>query len=107
MQVVAYDPYAKTMPSGCERANTLPGLLSRADVISLHCPLTDDNRGMINADTLAYCKRNAITVNTARGGLINDEAPVTRAEGWHLAQRGTRQLYLRAADRPEPVADRR
>lgn len=74
MQIVAYDPYAKTMPSGCERANTLPDLLSRADVISLHCPLTDDNRGMINADTLAHCKRNAILVNTARGGLINDEA---------------------------------
>ena len=74
MQIVAYDPYAKTMPSGCERANTLPDLLSRADVISLHCPLTDDNRGMINADTLAHCKRNAILVNTARGGLVNDEA---------------------------------
>lgn len=74
MQVVAYDPYAKTMPSGCDRANTLADLLSRADVISLHCPLTDDNRGMINADTLAHCKPNAILVNTARGGLINDDA---------------------------------
>ena len=74
MKVLAYDPYAKSMPAVCERAETLTGLLSRADVISLHCPLTDENRGMINSQTLAHCRRNAILVNTARGGLIHDES---------------------------------
>ena len=74
MKVLAYDPYAKSMPAQCERAETLNGLLSRSDVISLHCPLTDENRGMINSQTLAHCKRNAILVNTARGGLIHDES---------------------------------
>ncbi|HDT1289175.1 NAD(P)-dependent oxidoreductase [Enterobacter asburiae] len=74
MKVLAYDPYAKTMPALCERTETLNGLLSRSDVISLHCPLTDENRGMINSETLAHCKRNAILVNTARGGLIHDES---------------------------------
>ncbi|MGX9834984.1 NAD(P)-dependent oxidoreductase [Enterobacter dykesii] len=74
MKVLAYDPYAKTMPALCEHAETLNGLLSRSDVISLHCPLTDENRGMINSETLAHCKRNAILVNTARGGLIHDES---------------------------------
>ena len=53
MKVLAYDPYAKSMPALCERAETLNGLLSRSDVISLHCPLTDENRGMINSQTLA------------------------------------------------------
>ncbi|MEP8891179.1 NAD(P)-dependent oxidoreductase [Enterobacter roggenkampii] len=74
MKVLAYDPYAKSMPAPCERAETLTGLLSRSDVISLHCPLTDENRGMINSETLAHCKRNAILVNTARGGLIHSES---------------------------------
>lgn len=74
MKVLAYDPYAKSMPALCERAETLTGLLSRSDVISLHCPLTDENRGMINSETLAHCKRNAILVNTARGGLIHSES---------------------------------
>ena len=74
MKVLAYDPYAKTMPALCERTETLNGLLSRSDVISLHCPLTDENRGMINSQTLAHCKRNAILVNTARGGLIHSES---------------------------------
>ncbi|HCH0658489.1 TPA: 3-phosphoglycerate dehydrogenase [Enterobacter asburiae] len=74
MKVLAYDPYAKSMPALCEREETLNGLLSRSDVISLHCPLTDENRGMINSETLAHCKRNAILVNTARGGLIDSES---------------------------------
>ncbi|MGQ4696599.1 NAD(P)-dependent oxidoreductase [Enterobacter asburiae] len=74
MKILAYDPYAKSMPALCEREETLNGLLSRSDVISLHCPLTDENRGMINSETLAHCKRNAILVNTARGGLIDSES---------------------------------
>jgi len=74
MRVLAYDPYAKSMPSVCERTDTLNDLLSRSDVISLHCPLTDENRGMINTETLAHVKRNAILVNTARGGLIHDRS---------------------------------
>ena len=69
--------------------------------------LTDDNRGMINDTRSRTCKRNAILVNTARGGLINDEALLHALKDGTLAQRGTRQLYQRAADRPEPVADRR
>jgi len=77
MNVVAYDPYAKTLPAECERVAALSELLSQADVISLHCPLTEQNRGMINAETLAQCKRGAILVNTARGGLIDDAALIS------------------------------
>lgn len=73
MQVIAFDPWAKSLPPGCESV-TLNELLRRADVISLHCPLTNDNRNMLNSDTLALCKPGAILVNTARGGLIDDEA---------------------------------
>ncbi len=74
MNILTYDPYAKTVPAGCERVDELNILLAQSDVISLHCPLTEQNREMINATTLAYCKRGAILVNTARGGLIDDAA---------------------------------
>lgn len=74
MKVLAYDPYASAIPPGCERTNELPDLLMQADILSLHCPLTEQNRGMINAGTLAQCKQGAILVNTARGGLIDDAA---------------------------------
>ncbi|WP_374014521.1 hydroxyacid dehydrogenase [Klebsiella quasipneumoniae] len=74
MKVLAYDPYAKAVPPGCDRVAELNDLLRQADVLSLHCPLTQQNRGMINAATLAQCKPGAILVNTARGGLIDDAA---------------------------------
>lgn len=73
MQVIAYDPWAKRLPEGCE-AVELAALLRRADVVSLHCPLTEQNRGMINSATLAQVKPGAMLINTARGGLIEEEA---------------------------------
>ncbi|WP_257993329.1 hydroxyacid dehydrogenase [Cupriavidus pauculus] len=74
MRVIAFDPYAKTVPQGVTRVDNLPQLYREADVVSLHCPLTDDNRGMLNRETLAQFKDGAILVNTARGGLIDEPA---------------------------------
>jgi len=73
MRVIGFDPYAKNLPDYIETAE-LATIWREADVISLHCPLTDENRGMLNADTLAQCKRGVIVVNTARGGLIDEAA---------------------------------
>lgn len=71
MRVIAYDPFAKQADDGIELVD-LPTLWREADAISLHCPLTADNRGMIDAAVLKQCKRGVIIVNTARGGLINE-----------------------------------
>ena len=73
MKVLAYDPFAKTFPDECE-SSSLDDLLQQSDVISLHCPLTEQTRQMINAEKLALFKKGAILVNTARGGLIDDDA---------------------------------
>ncbi|MFM8517680.1 MAG: D-2-hydroxyacid dehydrogenase [Nevskiaceae bacterium] len=59
--------------SGDERV-PLDELLARADVVSLHCPLTPATTGLINAHRLRLMKRDAILINTARGGLIDIEA---------------------------------
>jgi glycerate dehydrogenase len=58
-------------------------VLREADVISLHCPLNDATRGMIGETELKQMKRDAVLINTARGGLV-DEAALARAlkEGW-------------------------
>ncbi len=53
---------------------SLASLLPDADVISLHCPLTEDTDKLINADTLSLMKPTAFLINTARGGLIDEEA---------------------------------
>ncbi|WP_394661929.1 hydroxyacid dehydrogenase [uncultured Pantoea sp.] len=74
MRVLAYDPYASSLPEGCERAETPEALYAQSDIVSLHCPLTDDNRAMINETALRHFRPGAILINTARGGLIDEPA---------------------------------
>ena len=73
MRVIGFDPFAKNLPDYVQSVD-LETIWREADAISLHCPLTDDNRGLLNAATLARCKRGVIVVNTARGGLIDEAA---------------------------------
>jgi len=73
MRVIAHDPFATTAPDGVE-LQPLADVIAGADVLSLHCPLTQDNAGMLNAVTLATMRPGAIVVNTARGGLIDEAA---------------------------------
>ena len=69
MNVLAYDMY----PAEGIGATyvTMDELLEKSDIISLHCPLTDENRHMINADTISKMKKGVVIINTSRGGLIN------------------------------------
>jgi len=71
MRVLGFDPYAKNLPAYVQAVD-LATLWAESDAISLHCPLTDDNRGLLDAQTLAQCKRGVIVINTARGGLIEE-----------------------------------
>jgi glycerate dehydrogenase len=67
-------------PGGVARAGRLPlpDLLGRVDVLSLHCPLTPETRGLIGAPELALMRPHALLINTARGGIV-DEAALARA----------------------------
>ena len=60
-------------------------LLSRSDVLSLHCPATPATRGLIGADALAKAKPGMILLNTARGALVDEEAVVDALESGQLA----------------------
>ncbi|MGE8614984.1 MAG: NAD(P)-dependent oxidoreductase [Achromobacter veterisilvae] len=71
MRVIGHDPYATDIPPWLEAVG-LPRLWAESDAISLHCPLTDANRELLNAATLAQCRDGVLLVNTARGGLINE-----------------------------------
>ena len=62
---------ADALPFGIEKV-ALEDLLASSDVLSLHCPLTDDTRHLMNAKTLAMMKPSAILINTGRGPLVND-----------------------------------
>lgn len=73
MRVIGFDPYAKNLPSYIASVD-LETIWRDSDAISLHCPLTEDNRELVNAGTLAKCRRGVIVVNTARGGLIDEHA---------------------------------
>ena len=76
MRVIAYDPYLTD-----ERAQTLqielatlPDVLTRGDVISVHVPLTEATAGLIGQRELAMMKRSALLVNAARGGIVDEVA---------------------------------
>jgi glycerate dehydrogenase len=72
---------ADALPAGIGKA-TIEELLSTSDVISLHCPLTDTTRHLINSETLRLIKPSAILINTGRGPLVDDQAVASAlAEG--------------------------
>jgi D-3-phosphoglycerate dehydrogenase len=73
MRVIGFDPFARNLPDYVHGVD-LETIWREADAISLHCPLTEENRRLIDADTLAKCKRGVIVVNTARGGLVDEDA---------------------------------
>ena len=73
LRVIGHDPYARNLPAYVEPV-PLETIWRDSDAISLHCPLTEENRGMVNAATLAQCRPGVILVNTARGGLVDEAA---------------------------------
>ncbi|WP_418129343.1 NAD(P)-dependent oxidoreductase [Variovorax sp. 375MFSha3.1] len=87
MRVLGFDPYAKNLPAYVQAVD-LATLWAESDAISLHCPLTDENRGLLDADTLARCKRGVIVVNTARGGLIDEEALLAALRSGQVSMAG-------------------
>ncbi|GAB5389842.1 MAG: phosphoglycerate dehydrogenase [Alphaproteobacteria bacterium] len=86
MKVIAHDPYLsvdRATELGVEKVE-LDDLLARADVISLHTPLTDATRNILSADALAKTRPGVRIVNCARGGLIDEDALKTHLDSGHI-----------------------
>jgi (S)-sulfolactate dehydrogenase len=76
MSIIAYDPH---LPSGHAAWNgakhvSLDELLAKADVVSLHVPLNDDTKNLMNTARLSQMKSTAVLINTARGGIVDEAA---------------------------------
>lgn len=91
MDVVFYDPYKPDgydRALGIRRAETLEELLGRSLVLSLHCPLTEETRGMIGAAALAGMRPGSYLVNTARGAIVDTGALAEALASGRLAGAG-------------------
>ena len=83
MQVIGYDPFMSVdavwnLVGSITRAETLDGLLSKSDYVSLHLPLSDTTKGLLNAEKFRLMKKGSRIINLARGGLVN-EADIIKA----------------------------
>ena len=88
-QVVGFDPYVSAGHEkvlGCARANSLDDLQARCEIVTLHCNLTDETKGLVDATFLSAMRPGSILVNTARGGLVSSLDDIERAlRSGHLA----------------------
>jgi D-3-phosphoglycerate dehydrogenase len=87
MKVVAYDPFLspeRALHLGVEKVE-LDELLARADIITLHVPMTDMTKNILSREALAKTKRGVMIVNAARGGLVDEQALRDALESGHAA----------------------
>ena len=87
MKVVAYDPFLseeRAAKMGVQKVE-LDELLARADFITLHVPLTDKTKGILNAESLAKAKAGVRIINCARGGLVDEAALAEALKSGHVA----------------------
>ncbi|MGX0624025.1 D-3-phosphoglycerate dehydrogenase / 2-oxoglutarate reductase [Cupriavidus metallidurans] len=103
MRVIAFDPYANVVPDGVELVNDLHDIYRNADVVSLHCPLTESNRSMLHRETLGLFKNGAILINTARGGLIDEPALVEALTNGMLYAAGLDSFAVEPMTAPHPL----
>lgn len=88
-QVLAYDPYPNPAIEALGgRFVGLDQLLAKSDIISLHCPLNDATRHLVNADSLQRMKRGAMLINTGRGALVDTPALIEALKSGQLGYLG-------------------
>lgn len=106
MRVLAYDPYLsrdEIAAKGAEKIDTLGELLAAADVVTLHCPLTKETRGLIGAAELAAMKPTAILVNTSRGSTVDERALVEALQADRIAGAGVDVFEEEPPTRSSPL----
>ena len=103
MKVLAATPKPQsTLPDGIT-AGTGQDVLKNADIISLHCPLTDNTREMINSESIKTMKRTAILINTGRGPLVNEQDLAIALNNEEIVAYGTDVLSIEPARTDNPL----
>jgi D-3-phosphoglycerate dehydrogenase len=88
MKVIGYDPFLaaeKGAEQGIEVVRHVDDLIDRCDFLTVHTPLTDETRGVINAARLAKMRKGARIINCARGGIVDETALADAIESGHIA----------------------
>jgi D-3-phosphoglycerate dehydrogenase len=104
MRVVAYDPFLspeRAVEMGVEKVE-LVDLLARADVITLHTPLTDKTRNILSAANLAKTKKGVLIINCARGGLVDEVALRKLLDEGHVGGEGF-DVFIEEPARENPL----
>jgi D-3-phosphoglycerate dehydrogenase len=104
MRVVAYDPFLspeRAVEMGVEKVE-LVDLLARADVITLHTPLTDKTRNILSAANLAKTKKGVLIINCARGGLVDEVALRKLLDEGHVGGAGF-DVFIEEPARENPL----
>lgn len=109
MSVVAFDPFLaaeRAAELGVELIPKLEAMLASSDIISLHAPLSDETRLLMNAERLAQMKPGAILINTARGGLVDEVALLKALESGHLRGAGLDVFQVEPPTPDHPLLQR-
>ncbi len=88
MTIRGFDPFLSGAIDGVEIVDDLDALVGASDIVSLHCPMTPENRNLIDARRLSLMRSTAILINTARGGLIDEAALADALAAGRLAGAG-------------------
>ncbi|MBN1237070.1 MAG: 3-phosphoglycerate dehydrogenase [Gammaproteobacteria bacterium] len=108
MQVIGYDPKitvqrAWQMSRGVEKAVNLDDLFTRADVVTVHTPLNDDTRSLINRDRLKLLPRNSVLLNFAREGVVDVDAVIEALDAGQLSHYVTDFPTTRLKEHPKAI----
>lgn len=105
LDIRIYDPYIApdTIPEGVGRFHAFDELLAWAEIVTLHCPLTQETDRMIDAAALARMPKGSFLVNAGRGPLVDDRALVAALESGHLAGAALDTFVVEPPDADHPL----
>lgn len=103
MEVIAYDVAEPAdVPEGC-RLVGLDDIFRESDVVSLHCPLTSENKGLVSEERLAMMKESAFLINTSRGPLVDEQALAKALNERRIAGAGLDVLTSEPPEKDNPL----
>lgn len=104
MNILCYVPREKPQPHIENfRFVSLDELLRKSDIVSLHCPLTPETTGMVNAEFISKMKKNAVIINTSRGGAIDEKALATALDSGRIYGAGVDVLSTEPPKADNPL----